>query len=264
MSVLAGRRALIVGATRGLGRAIALGYAREGASVVGLGRNAVALRALEDEVRPLGVPVATLPFDVTESGAYPRLVEWLAAERLEPDIVVHTPGGGLHALAVSDERLRQRLNAGGGQVPFWEIDDDDFDRVMALGMRSAIHCCKYLAPLLMQRGYGSLVIVGSGSGIPGQAQNSDAAYCAEKGAVVCYVLAIAKELQPYGVAANVLLPGLTLTTMTQGYEHWETHPSILRPEDAVPAAVFLAQQNGSGVTAQLFQAREYLSRQQVP
>ena len=112
----------------------------------------------------------------------------------------------------------------------------------------------------MQRGRGSLIMISSFSGLPGQAQNADAAYCAEKGAVISYRLAIAKELKPHGVAANVLLPGLTRTTITQGYEHWETHTAIMNPEDPVPAAIFLAQQNASGVTAELVRAREYLAQ----
>jgi NAD(P)-dependent dehydrogenase (short-subunit alcohol dehydrogenase family) len=205
----------------------------------------------------------THAFDATAPRAYPDLAEWLVADGHPYDILVHTPGGGLHALAVSDQRLRAQLMAGQGHVPFWEIADDVMDRVLALGVKSAINCCKYLAPALIRQGRGSLVVMGSASGIPGQAVNADAAYCAEKGAVISYVLVISRELQPHGVAANVLLPGLTRTTITAGYPHWEAHPTILSPEAAVPAAVFLAEQTADGVTGQIFSAREYLARTQT-
>ena len=262
MGRLSGRTALIVGASRGFGRAIALGYAREGANVIGVSRDPRALDALAQEIAPLGVEVVTRAFDATAPGAYPDLVEWLTAGGHGYDVVVHTPGGGLHALAVSDQRVRAQLMEGQGQVPFWEIEDEDMDRVLALGVKSAINCCKYLAPALIRQGRGSLVVMGSASGIPGQAVNADAAYCAEKGAVISYVLVISRELKPYGVAANVLLPGLTRTTITAGYPHWEAHPTILSPEAAVPAAIFLAEQTADGVTGQIFNARDYLVQTQ--
>src|SRR3954471_13779649 len=121
MGRLSGRTALIIGASRGFGRAIALGYAREGANIIGVSRDPKALDALAQELAPLGVEVVTHAFDATAPRAYPDLVEWLAADGHPYDILVHTPGGGLHALAVSDQRLRAQLMAGQGQVPFWEI-----------------------------------------------------------------------------------------------------------------------------------------------
>src|SRR5687768_8911304 len=102
MGRLRGRTALIVGASRGIGRAIAVGYAREGANLIALSRDPRALESLAQEVAPLGTQVVTHAFDAVAPRAYPDLVAWLEQGGRDYDVVVHTPGGGLHALAVGD------------------------------------------------------------------------------------------------------------------------------------------------------------------
>src|SRR5581483_6778701 len=108
--------------------------------------------------------------------------------------------------------------------------------------------CRYLAPRLMAKRRGSMIFMGSGAGKAGPQRLAD--YSAEKGAVMCYTIAVAHELKPYGVAVNCLLPGMTQTPRNM-------NPAAARPEDCVPAAVFLAQQDASGVTAQWFDVRDY-------
>ena len=112
--------------------------------------------------------------------------------------------------------------------------------------------CRYLLPRLMAKGRGSLIVLGSGAGRAGIPQRY-ADYSAEKGAVMCYVPAIAYELKPYGVAANILLPGHTYNDRKRPAV---VDPSMAMPEDCVPSAVFLAQQDASGVTGQWFDVRE--------
>lgn len=260
MGALSGKTALVVGASKGLGRAIALGYAQEGATVICLGRDRAALDSLHAEIHDGGGRAIVRPFDLLEPDAYPRLVEWIRSEGFPVSVIVHTPGGGLHALAISDQRIRAQIEEGRGIVPFWQIDDQDVDRVLELGVKSVTKFCKYLAPLLMERGTGSIIVLGSGAGVPGNQRRGHyiSIYCAEKGAVIAYVLTVAHEVQSKGVAANVLLPGgIMLTTLIKGYPKAEANPNILPPDAVVPAAVFLAQQDSNGVTGQLFNAREY-------
>jgi len=248
MNKLSGKTAIIVGASRGIGRAMAVGFAQEGANIIGMARNVEALESMANEVRSFGRQAHIRHFDVFDPNAYPDLMRWLDENQLDFDIVAHLPGGGTFTLAEYDERLNRLFQEYGGSPPFWTITDEDVDRVLTLGVKSTLSTCRYLAPRLMAKGRGSMIFMGSGAGKPGPQRLAD--YSAEKGAVMCYVVAIAHELKPYGVAANCLLPGMTLTPRN-------LNPAAAKPEDCVPAAVFLAQQDSTGVTAQWFDVREY-------
>jgi NAD(P)-dependent dehydrogenase (short-subunit alcohol dehydrogenase family) len=232
-----------------MGRAMAIGFAREGADIIGLARTVDALESMAAEVRSSGRQAHVRYFDVFDPNAYPDLMSWLDDERLDFDIVVHMPGGGTYALSEMDERLGRLFKEYDNKPPFWKITDEDIDRVLTLGVKSALSTCRYLAPRLMAKGRGSLIVIGSGIVKPGAPQRY-ADYAAEKGAVMCYVVAIAQELRPYGVAANILLPGSTRN---------DRHPNSAgaEPEACVPAAVFLAQQDSSGITGQWFEVRDY-------
>ena len=94
MGKLDGKTALIIGASSGLGRAIALGYAREGAAIIAASRTPEGLQAVATELQGLGAAVTTRPFDATEPEAFPRLDRWLDAEGRDFDVLVYTPGGG--------------------------------------------------------------------------------------------------------------------------------------------------------------------------
>jgi 3-oxoacyl-[acyl-carrier protein] reductase len=257
MGKLDGKTALVIGASSGLGRAIALGYAREGAAIIAASRTPASLEALATEVQGLGASVTTHPFDATEPDAFPALDRWLDEAGRDFDVLVYTPGGGLHAVAVSNPDVRARLLESHGRMPFWQIEDAHFDQIMQVGVRAPVMCCKYLAPRLIRKGGGSMIFIGSPSGIPGQAVHSDGIYCAEKGALMSFVLFAAKELKPHGVAANVLLPGPVRTGLTRGYPYAENFPTMAAAEIVVPAAVFLAEQTADGVTGQMVDAREY-------
>ena len=247
MGKLDGKTALIIGATRGIGRAMAIGFAREGADIIGVARNLEALEGMAQEVRGFGRHAWVRPFDIMGPNPYPDLVRWLDENHLDFDILAHLPGGGTFTLAETNERLARLFDEHDGKVPFWAISDDDVDSVM-LYIKAVLNTCRYLAPRLMARGKGSMIFMGSGAGKPGPQRLAD--YSAEKAAVMVYAIAVAHELKPYGVAVNVLMPGMTKTPRN-------LNPAAAEPEDCVPAAIFLAQQDASGVTAQWFDVREY-------
>src|SRR5437667_6645869 len=96
---LAGKTALVIGASRGIGRAMAVGFAQEGADIIGLARNIDALERLADEVRGYGRQAHVRHFDVFDPNAYPELMLWLDENALDFDIVAHLPGGGTFILA---------------------------------------------------------------------------------------------------------------------------------------------------------------------
>jgi NAD(P)-dependent dehydrogenase (short-subunit alcohol dehydrogenase family) len=233
-----------------MGRAIAVGFAREGADIIGLARSVDELESLAAEVRSHGRRAHVRHFDVFDPNAYPDLMRWLDEEGLDVDVVVHLPGGGTYALSESDERLGRLFQEHNRKPPFWLFTDEDIDRMLTLGVKSALSTCRYFAPRLIARGGGSLIVIGSGI-VKESAPHRIADYAAEKGAVMYYVLGVAQELRPYGVAANVLLPGVT-----RNVRRGPDAPGA-EPEACVPAAVFLAQQDSNGVTGQWFEVRDY-------
>jgi NAD(P)-dependent dehydrogenase (short-subunit alcohol dehydrogenase family) len=233
-----------------MGRAMAIGFAREGADIIGLARGVDALESMAAEVRRCGRQARIRHFDVFDPNAYPDFVRWLDDEHLDYDIVVHMPGGGTYALSETDERLARLFEEYDRKPPFWIFTDEDIDRVLTLGVKSAMSTCRYLAPRLIAKGRGSIIVIGSGI-VKQNAPQRIADYAAEKGAVMNYVLAVAQELRPYGVAANILLPGVT-RNVRRGADAYGAEP-----EDCVPAAIFLAQQDSAGVTGQWFEVRDY-------
>ena len=247
MGKLDGKTALIIGASRGIGRAMAIGFAREGADIIGLARNVDALESMAAEVRAMGRQAHIRHFDVLDPNPYPDLLKWLEENGLDYDVTAHLPGGGTFILAETDPRLAELFDKFDGKPPFWTISDEDVDNVMKF-IKAVLNTCRYLAPRLMEKGKGSMIFMGSGAGKPGPQRLAD--YSAEKGAVMVYALAVAHELRPYGVAVNCLLPGMTKTPRNMS-------PLAAEPDDCVPAAIFLAQQDANGVTARWFDVNEF-------
>lgn len=259
---LRGKIAVVLGASKSLGRAITIGYAQEGADVVAVARTSSLLDQLADEIRSLGRRGLMIAADVRDA----RQIQCVADRAMEEfgriDVLVHAIGGGLTAAGLERPLLKHQLQLSEKGIGFWEIADEDFDSCLSLDLRSVFLCCKYFAPKMVAQGSGSIVVLGSYSGIMGTREWKDAAYQASKGGVHAFVAAIAKELKPHNVAANVLLPGLTLTAQIAEYAH--AARADLKPEDCVPAAVLLATQDAGGFTGRFLEANTASPRLPVP
>ena len=179
---------------------------------------------------PAAVAVAAMPEPITKSGS-PRLrPQRLSVPRKVRPIFIQAAVAGFAGFAV--------LGLCTAVAPAFLGH--------TLGVKSAMSTCRYLAPRLIAKGSGSIIVMGSGVGKAGTpALYAD--YAAEKGAVMTYVLAIAHELKPYGVAANILLPG---HTRNHRYPHTIDDPTLADPEDCVPAAVFLASDDSAWITGE--------------
>src|SRR5207244_2196642 len=151
MDELAGKTAIVVGASSGIGRAIALGFAAAGADIIGLARRVDALESVAQKIRGYGCQAHMRHFDVFDPDAYPDLLRWLDASRLDFDIVVHSVGGATNLLSSEDERLGRLFEEYGGRLPFWMLTDDEMDRVLTLGVKSCMSTCRYLLPRLMEK-----------------------------------------------------------------------------------------------------------------
>jgi NAD(P)-dependent dehydrogenase (short-subunit alcohol dehydrogenase family) len=227
---LTDRKALVTGASRGIGREIALAYARSGADVALLARSAEMLEELALQISALGVHALALPCDVTD-GEQVRAAVDSAVEALgRIDVLVNNAGGPL-------------FNA-----PFLEIRDDGWRKAIELNLTSVVSFCREVGARMIAQRSGSVINVDSiGALHPGP---NVSPYCAAKAAVVNLTMSLAQEWGPAGVRVNAISPGWLRTEINRAvYEHPQLGPTIsaripLRrwgePEDIVGVALWLA------------------------
>jgi 2-deoxy-D-gluconate 3-dehydrogenase len=238
---LQGKTAVVTGASRGIGRAIALGYARAGADVAILARSAGDLEALAVEIRDLGQRSMVVPCDVLRPQEIVDAVATVIADFGKLDILVNNAGGPV-------------FNA-----PFLDIRPEGFARVLELNLMSVVHFCQVVGRHMVDRRSGSIVNVDSiGATRPAPVTTP---YCAAKAAVVNLSQALAQEWGPFCVRVNCLSPGLIRTKINRALvEDPYVGPTMAQrvpigrwgePDDLVGAAVWLASDASSYVTGAL-------------
>lgn len=241
---LQGKVALVAGGTSGIGRAIAMRFASEGAAVVVGSRTRESNEgAPTDElIREAGGVGEYVPLDVVDPAAVERAV-------------AHTirTHGDLHALVCSAGTF-----SGGDSR---ELPVEDFDRQFAVDVRGAFLCAREALKHFVPKRYGKIVLVSSNFGLVGVA--GFAAYCSAKAAVIGLVRALAVEYGSSGVNVNALLPGATHTASSDPFrenpaidEIWRRMTPLRMPgdqfvadaEDVAGAALFLASDESRAMT----------------
>lgn len=228
MSQSTDRVALVTGANRGIGRAIALGCARSGYDVaVAYRSDAARAAAVVAEIEELGTEAVALAGDVTDGGE-------------AHDLVVHTVEhfGRIDALV---------NNAGIMPVrPFLEVSIEEWDAVIATDLSASFHTIRAALPVMLEQGSGSIVNVSSRLaqvGLPGVVP-----YSAAKAGLLGMTKSLAREFGPKGIRVNAVAPGFTLTEMTDdivGTEEGERRLAELpagrfaEPDDVANAVLFL-------------------------
>jgi NAD(P)-dependent dehydrogenase (short-subunit alcohol dehydrogenase family) len=238
---LAGKKALVTGASRGIGRAIALAYAEAGADVAILARSGAELEALAAEIRELGCVAAPLTCDVTDSSQVEAAVAAAIEQLGAIDVLVNNAGGPI-------------FNA-----PFLDIRPDGFGRVFELNFMSVVSFCRAVGRHMVERRSGSIVNIDSiGATHPAPMVSP---YCAAKAAVVNLSQTLAQEWGEAGVRVNALSPGLISTEINRAMvQHPEIGPAMDgviplgrwgEADDLVGAAVWLASEASAYVTGAL-------------
>jgi 3-oxoacyl-[acyl-carrier protein] reductase len=237
MSDLSGRIALVTGASRGIGKAIAATLASRGAVVVAAARGDNA-KGTADEIVAGGGRAEHLALDVTEAGGPEGAIAAVTGRHGRIDILVNNAG-------ITKDQLMLRMKR------------DDWDAVIATNLTATFALTQAaLKPMIKQRG-GRIVNISSVVGQSGNAGQAN--YAASKAGIIGFSKAVALEVASRGITVNVVAPGLIETDMTKAitdaaHEEWASKIPLKRlgtPGDVAAAVCFLASDEASYITGQV-------------
>jgi 3-oxoacyl-[acyl-carrier protein] reductase len=241
MKQLQGKTALITGASRGIGRAIASKFAAEGADVV-LTHLAsdVQGQALAEELRALGGKVRVHRSDAANFADVASLVQEVVREFGRLDVLVNNAGITIDGLLL-------------------RMDEQSWDEVLRVNLKSCFNTVRAATSTFLKQRSGAIINISSVVGIKGNAGQAN--YAASKAGIIGFTKSVALELGSRNIRVNAIAPGLIETDMTQGLtetvkKDWERGIPLRRmglPEDVANCALFLASEASSYITGQVIQ-----------
>ena len=237
MGILQDKVAIVTGASRGIGRAIAESFVREGARVVLCGRKK---EPLDQAAHEMGPAARALACHVGRADQIENLVAETTREFGHIDILVNNAATNV------------------AQGPCLDMDEGQFDKMIEINLKSAFRMVRLVAPAMCERGSGSIINIASTAGL--RPQFHSLLYSMTKAALIMMTQSYALELGPKGVRVNAIAPGLIQTTLSEYY--WKDEKQrekvlerqpiqrIGQPADVAEVALLLASGNSSYLTGQ--------------
>lgn len=235
------RVAIVTGAARGIGRAVALRFTEEGARVVVVAvRDRAAASAVREAIEARGRRGLGCMADVSRRQEVEQIVRATVESFGRIDILVNN-AGIIHP------------------VPFLELPDEQWDRVLGVHLKGTFNCTQLVAPIMRGKEYGRIINVTAPSALRGSEGVAD--YAAAKGGIIALTKATAKELAPYGITVNCILP-VAETRMTEALRAFRGSPRRGQDprfplgryptmEEVAVAFVFFASADSGAITGQV-------------
>ena len=237
--MLKGKIALVTGASRGIGRQIAISMAREGALVI-VNYNGSAARAEETvkEITESGGQAEAVQCNVSDYAAVEEMMKYVIGKYKRLDVLVNNAG-------ITKDNLLMKMG------------EEDFDAVIGINLKGAFNCTKHVSRQMLKQKGGRIINISSVSGVMGNAGQAN--YCASKAGVIGLTKSVARELGSRGITVNAIAPGFIDTEMTEVLSEdvkkamGEQIPlkRFGRTEEVAEAAVFLASDRAAYITGQV-------------
>ena len=223
------RTAIVTGGGRGIGRAIAVLFAKEGARVVVSARSAGQVEEVVEQIIRDGGEAIGVSADVSREEDVRRMVEETMARFGGIDILVNNAG---------------ILRNG----PLVSIEPEEWVRVIETNLIGTFYCTRAVAPILIERGWGRIINMSSRSGKIGHPFTT--AYCASKHGVIGFTKALAEELAAFNITVNAICPGVVLTDMVPETIREQVGKKIIKPAHIADLALFLAKEASSSINGE--------------
>ena len=236
---LVNKVAIVTGAGRGIGTAIALSLAREGAIVVVNDVDIKTAKEVVKKIESLGHQAVAIQVDVSDSKEVNRMVQIVLRKFKKVDILINNAG------------IIRR-----GSIE--DLVEDDWDRVIDVNLKGAFNCAKAVVGIMKKQRYGKIVNISSIAGKIGDLASAPC-YGASKAGMACLAKSLARELAPYGVNVNVIAPHAIETDMSKEWSEEKRKRIIAdiplgrlgEPEDVAEAALFLVSDKAKFITGEV-------------
>jgi len=237
---LLGKVAMVTGAGRGIGRAIALRLARDGADLVVADVDLESAKNAAAEIRQIGRRALAEKIDVTQKAQVRATVDRAIAELGRLDILVNNAGILGPTTSVAD------------------TPEEEWDRCIAVHLKGAFLCCQAVVPHMIRQGHGKIVSMASVAGKEGNPNL--AAYSVAKAGIICLTKSLAKEVATLGINVNCISPTVIETDLVKGMDPAQMAPLLAKipmkrtgkPEEAAALVKFLVSDEAAFVTGQCY------------
>lgn len=231
---LSNKVAIVTGGNRGIGRAIALAFAREGAKVAIVGRDRSRCDEVVAEIGKGGGLAIGIQADVSKESDVASMVQQTRDKFQRIDILVNNAGVNLP------------------QRPVAELSLEEWNWVIGVNLTGTFLCSRAVLPAMMQQRSGKIISMSSYGGKHGAAGRSP--YRSTKAAIIIFTECLAAEVKQYGIDVNVICPALVATDMLKEIMGSQAPPGVTPPEEIADLAVFLASDESKSITGTAIEA----------